>query len=159
MSKILMSKSLSLWLIKNTELTNEQIAGFVGLNEITIASYRVQKLNAVLYNPMQIGMLTAEEITRCENDENADLKIDSKFKLGKAKKTDKTIIGSAVLWLINEHSEITNYQIMSLLKCTTIFLDSIRDGTFKEYDKLIYQNPISLDLCSEKQLNAIISKI
>ncbi len=69
----LMPKGTAFWLKLNTTLSTEQIATFchMTLNEVELVSER----DCIAYNPISLGQLTAEVITKCEQNPSAKLKL------------------------------------------------------------------------------------
>ena len=69
----LMQKGTALWLKKNTKLTPDQIVEFC---RITITDFELLTDQTCRdFNPLSIGQLTHEEITRCEVNPDTRLKL------------------------------------------------------------------------------------
>ena len=77
MTTPLMPKATAVWLIDNTSLSFNQIADFCGMHELEIKGIADGDVAAGVkgINPIQIGQLTRDEITRCESNQNAKLQI------------------------------------------------------------------------------------
>ena len=77
MAQPLMPKATAVWLVENTTLTFEQIAAFCGMHELEIQAIADNEVAIGMngMDPVTNGQLTAEEIKRCEGDENAFLKM------------------------------------------------------------------------------------
>jgi len=73
----LMPKATAVWLIEKTRLTFTQIAEFCGLHELEVQGIADGDVASGMlgYDPIDNNQLTKEEITRCENDSNAQLKL------------------------------------------------------------------------------------
>ena len=77
MSLPLMPKATAVWLIDKTALTFEQIADFCGMHPLEIQAIAdgevAQGING--YDPVANKQITAEDITRCEANPAARLKL------------------------------------------------------------------------------------
>ena len=155
-----MPKGVALWLVKNTKLTNEQIANFTNLYDFMVYSYRLGEHDGiVMCNPIESKMLTVEDIEKCEKDPSLDLTVqEAGLKKKQKSKSDQIDIASSVLWLLSEYPNLNEKGIRKLTKCSKTLIDGIRNKTYRFYDKLIYQNPITLGICSEEDFNEIVSK-
>ena len=77
MAHPLMPKAKAVWLVDNTTLTFEQVAEFCGLHELEVQAIADDEVATSMQglDPIASGELTAEEITRCQADPMASLKI------------------------------------------------------------------------------------
>ena len=77
MSLPLMPKATAVWLIDKTALTFDQIADFCGMHPLEIQAIAdgevAQGING--YDPVANKQITVEDITRCEADPEARLKL------------------------------------------------------------------------------------
>ena len=64
---------------------------------------------------------------------------------------------SAILWLIKNCPEIADSQIRKLVGTTNPTIDSIRNGTHKDMASLWAKNPVTVGLCSDKDLEKAIN--
>ena len=73
----LLPKATAVWLVDNTTLTFTQIAAFTGMHDLEIAGVADGEVAIGIkgLDPVQKGQLTREEITRCETDPSARLKL------------------------------------------------------------------------------------
>ena len=73
----LMPKATAVWLVDNTSLTFEQIADFCGLHPLEIQAIADGEVASgiVGLDPVANGQVTRGEITRCEADPDARLKL------------------------------------------------------------------------------------
>lgn len=165
----LMPKATAVWLIDNTVLTFDQIADFCGLHVLEVQALadgdvgsRIQGSNPITYNE-----LTADEIKRCEADSNNSLKIKTND-LPKPKKRSKgpkyTPISKrgdkpdAIAFLLKNHPELTDAQIVKLVGTTKNTINSVRERTHANAQNIKPKDPVILGLCSQTELNAIVEK-
>jgi hypothetical protein len=119
-------------------------------------------------DPISSGQLTREEIKRAEEDpehrlELAESKIDIpevKTKPGPrytpvSRRQDRP---NAVLWLLRNHPELKDSQIMRLVGTTKPTIAAIRDRTHWNSSNLTPQDPVALGLCSQLDLDAEVKK-
>lgn len=158
--KILMNNGVALWLARNTKLSLEQIADFCHLHPLQVQNFRVNILveGVIESNPVDMSLLTLAEIKRCE--ENPSLKLETlstgqKIR-GNAKKEG---VLDAVLWLIKKYSLLENSVIAKLLKCSSVVVRSVRSQSCKDYENIVPKNPVSLGLCTQKELDECVIKL
>jgi uncharacterized protein len=171
MNAPLMPKATAVWLIENTTLTFDQIAGFCGLHPLEIqgiADGEVAK-GIVGIDPVTNGQLSVEEIKRCEQDEKLALRLSEdaikhliveqkSHKGGKytpvARRQDKP---EAVAWLLKNCPELLDSQITKLIGTTKATIDSIRNKTHWNAQNIKPKDPVLLGLCSQTELDKIYS--
>ena len=70
-----MPKATAVWLVDNTMLTFKQIAEFVGLHELEVQAIADGDVAVGMQglDPVKAGAISAEELKRCEGDENTVL--------------------------------------------------------------------------------------
>lgn len=164
----LMPRATAIWLLENTKLTFEQIADFCDLHELEvkgIADGDVAR-SILPVSPIANNQLTREEITRCEKDPNARLKMIESMaqtiitertkKKGNyvpiARRQDKP---SAILWLLKNFPEMSIRQIAKLVSSTKGTIEAIRDKTYWNSANIRPKDPVLLGLCSQSELNDI----
>ena len=164
----LMPKQVAVWLIENTMLTFDQIADFCHLHSLEVQTLADEEgLRIAGQNPMNTGELTKEEITRCEGDANARLKI-SKSDLPEplmrskgprytpvSKRGDKP---DAIAWLLKHHPELADSQIVKLIGTTKNTIKNIRNKTHANMINIKPRSPIELGLCRYDELDAAVTK-
>jgi hypothetical protein len=64
---------------------------------------------------------------------------------------------AAILWLVKNHPQLTNSQIIKLVRSTKPTVLSIREKTHKNLNQIQPQNPVTLGLCSEADLNQAVA--
>ena len=164
----LMPKATAVWLVENTALTFQQIADFCGMHLLEIQAIADGDVsgNIMGISPIDNGQLTIEEIKRCEADRKARLEAapmerNVKLRNAKAKKVlspsqrgDKP---AAILWVIKNCPDLKDTQICKLIGTTKPTIEAIRNGTHKDSTILRPKNPVTIGLCTEKDLdNALI---
>ena len=73
----LMRKATAVWLLENTTLTFRQIANFCGLHELEISGIADGEVAGGIrgIDPIINSQLTADEIKKCEANEDLDLQL------------------------------------------------------------------------------------
>jgi uncharacterized protein len=168
--KLLMPKATAVWLVENTSLTFEQIAQLCGLHVLEVKGIAdgdvAQGIKGM--DPISTGQLTREEIARGEEDHDyhlriAEAKIDIpevKTKKGPrytpvSRRQDRP---NAVLWLLRSHPELKDSQIMRLVGTTKPTIAAIRERTHWNSPNLQPQDPVTLGLCSQIDLDNEVRK-
>ncbi len=170
MSRLLMPKATAVWLVENTTLTFTQIAKFCELHELEVKGIADGDVaSGVLgLNPVQAGQLTDEEIKRCEADSAASLQM-VKRDLPEVKvrakgprytpMTKRTEKPNAIAWLIKTYPAMSDAAIGRLLATTKDTIKGIRDRTHWNIANIKPENPVLMGLCSQRDLDAELSKI
>jgi len=114
-------------------------------------------------DPISNGQLTREEIERGEHDPNYRLRLqETKVVLppqSKRKGPRYTPVSrrherpSAILWLVRNHPELKDAQIMRLVGTTKTTIASVRDRTHWNASTLTPIDPVTLGLCSQIELD------
>jgi uncharacterized protein len=168
--KPLMPKATAVWLVENTSLSFDQIAEFCGLHVLEVKGIAdgdvAQGIKGM--DPISNGQLTREEIKAAEEDHDhrlrlADTKVDIpevKTKPGPrytpvSRRQDRP---NAVVWLLRNHAELKDSQIMRLVGTTKPTIASIRDRTHWNSNNLVPQDPVTLGLCSQTDLDSEVRK-
>lgn len=163
----LMPKATAVWLVENTTLTFEQIAGFTGMHELEIQAIADGEVavGIVGVNPVANGQLTADEIARCEKDAKAKLKpnkTDIPVPRTRSKGARYTPVSKrqdrpdAVMWLVRHHPELNDAQVARLIGTTKSTIASVRDRTHWNAANIKPQNPVTLGLCTEADLEKFV---
>ena len=157
-------------LLDNTTLTFRQIATFCGLHELEVSGIADGEVASGIrgIDPIINSQLTAEEIKRCEADEQLDLQLfknpaavgEKKSRGPKytplSKRQDKP---AAIAWLVKFHPEITDGQISKLIGTTKNTIKAIRERTHWNINNLTPTDPVILGLCKQIELQKILDKI
>jgi len=169
MSNPLMPKATAAWLIDNTMLTFKQIAEFSALHPLEVQALADDEVNLGIMNvnPLTNGELTKEEISRCEGNSNARLKM-SKTDLPKPKARSKgprytPVVKraekpNAVLFLIKKYPDLADVQVARLVGSTKPTVDSIRHRTHSNMSMLKPVDPVLIGLCTFDELQKAIEK-
>ena len=167
----LMPKATAVWLVDNTALSFEQIAAFCNLHPLEVRSIAdgdaAQGIKGA--DPIQANQITREEIEAGEKDPNHKLKLAvPKVSLPEAPITGKggryTPVSrrqdrpNAILWLVRNHPELKDAQIMRLVGTTKSTLQAIRDRTHWNSASLHPLDPVTLGLCSQIQLDFEVAR-
>ena len=161
----LMPKATAVWLVDNTALTFDQVADFTKMHPLEVRAIAdgdaAQGIKGM--DPISTGQLTRDEIERGEKDPNYRLKLgESKVTLppqAKKKGPRYTPVSrrherpSAILWLVRNHSELKDAQIMRLVGTTKTTIASVRDRTHWNASTLTPMDPVTLGLCSQIELD------
>ena len=161
----LMPKATAVWLVENTSLTFDQIAEFCRLHPLEVKGIADGEVATGIkgYDPISTGQLTREEIAAAEQDPNRRLRLAvSKMRTPEFKKprgarytplSRRQDRPNAVLWLLRNHPELKDAQIMRLVGTTKHTLQSIRDRTHWNSANLQPMDPVTLGLCSQIDLD------
>lgn len=167
MTAPLMPRATAVWLVENTTLTFRQIAEFCELHELEIQAIADGDVsgNIMGISPLDNGQLVIEEIKRCEADPKTRLEAcyierNVKLKNAKAKKilspAQRSDKPAAISWVVKNCPELKDAQICKLIGTTKPTIDSIRSGTHRDMANIRPKNPVTIGLCTEKDLeNAI----
>ena len=167
----LMPKATAVWLVENTALSFDQIAEFCGLHPLEVKGIADGEVAQGIkgMDPVTNGQLTREEIAKAEKDSSHKLQLAvSKVQLPPLPQTRKgpryTPVSrrhdrpNAVLWLLRNHAELKDSQIMRLVGTTKPTIAQIRDRTHWNSAQLTPQDPVTLGLCSQIDLDAEVKK-
>jgi len=163
----LMPKATAVWLIEKTALTFTQIADFCGMHPLEVQAIADGEVaqGIVGYDPVANNQLTAAEITRCEADADARLKLlATALPLPKrskgarytpvAKRNDRP---DAIAFLLRTYPQLTEAQVGKLLGTTKDTIQKVRDRTHWNSPNIKPRDPVILGLCSQTDLNAAVS--
>jgi hypothetical protein len=164
MTELLMPKATAVWLVENTALTFKQIADFCGLHELEIQAIADDEADRGIkgMDPMQTGQLSREDIEAAEADPKKKLKLNApkvplpaKRKKGPrytpvSRRQDRP---NAILWLVRNHPELKDAQVIRLVGTTKTTIAAIRDRTHWNAANLTPIDPVALGLCSQLELD------
>ena len=163
----LMPKATAVWLVENTSLTFEQIADFCGMHTLEIQAIADGDVafNIMGFNPIANGQLTQDEIIRCEQDSKSSLTLSVNPEIERLLNKGSRYVSHAkrgdrpdgIAWIVKNHPEISDTQIVKLLRTTKATITSIREKTHKNIHNIHPKNPVTLGLCSESDLNKAIA--
>ena len=166
----LMPKATAVWLVDNTSLTFDQIAEFCGLHVLEVKGIAdgdvAQGIKGM--DPISSGQLTRNELDKAASDPEYRLQMAAaKVKIPeiKTKKSSKYMPvtlrqerPNAILWLIRNHEELKDAQIIRLVGTTKPTIQSIRDRTHHNIANLVPTDPVTLGLCTQVDLDREVKK-
>ena len=163
----LMPKATAVWLVENTSLSFEQIAGFTGMHELEVQAIADGEVAAgiVGVNPITNGQLTQQDLDQAQEDPRARLKLnktDIPLPKARSKGARYTPVSKrqdrpdAISWLLKHHPELTDAQISRLIGTTKPTILSVRDRSHWNAPNIKPQNPVTLGLCTEPELEKAV---
>lgn len=163
----LMPHATATWLIDNTGLSFEQIAEFCGLHILEVQAM-ADDLAGSKYtgrDPLHAGELTQDEIARGEQDSEYRLKIQrAPIAVSRTKGPRYTPVSKrqdkpdGIAWLIRNHPEVSDAQISKLIGTTRNTIGAIRDRSHWNIQNITPKDPVTLGLCSQRELDAVVAK-
>src|SRR3569833_1411494 len=170
----LMPTATAVWLVEGAALSFDQVAEFSKLHPLEVKAIAdgdaAQGIKGL--DPIQTGQLTREEIDKGVADPEHKLllskpKVDvpsAKPVAGKKKGPRYTPVSrrqdrpNAILWLLRNHPELKDAQIMRLVGTTKTTIASIRERTHWNAQGLQPLDPVTLGLCSQLDLDLEVSR-
>jgi uncharacterized protein len=166
----LMPKATAVWLVENTALSFDQIAQFCNLHPLEVKAIAdgdaAQGIKGL--DPILTGQLTREEIADAEAHPDHRLHIaDPKVRLPDAKQkkgprytpvSRRQDRPNAILWLVRNHPELKDSQIMRLVGTTKSTIQAIRERTHWNSANLTPLDPVTLGLCSQIDLDLEVQR-
>jgi hypothetical protein len=161
----LMPKATAVWLVENTSLSFDQIAQFCSLHPLEVKAIAdgdaAQGIKGL--DPILTGQLTRDQIEQAEADPKLKLALsDPKVRLPEAKRkkgprytpvSRRQDRPNAILWLVRNHPELKDSQIMRLVGTTKSTIQAIRERTHWNAPNLQPMDPVTLGLCSQIDLD------
>src|ERR1043166_9770590 len=150
----LMPKATAVWLVENTALSFDQIADFCKLHPLEVKAIAdgdaAQGIKGL--DPVSTGQLSREEIEKAEADHDVRLHVaDPKVRLPEAKKkkgprytpvSRRQDRPNAILWLVRNHPELKDAQIMRLVGTTKSTIEAIKNRTHWNANNLQPMDPV-----------------
>ena len=116
-------------------------------------------------DPIRAGELTQSEIDKGQVDANYDLQITriaetvTRTKGPRytpvSKRQDKP---DGIAWILRNHPEVSDGQIGKLIGTTRTTIQAIRERTHWNILEIVPKDPVTLGLCSQRELDAVIAK-
>lgn len=163
----LMPHATASWLVDNTGLGFDQIADFCGLHILEVQAM-ADDLAGAKYtgrDPVYSGELTHAEIEKGQADPSYRLKmhkapVDVSRTKGPrytpvSKRQDKP---DGIAWLLRNHPELSDAQIGRLIGTTRNTINAIRERSHWNIQNIQAKDPVTLGLCSQRELNAAVAK-
>lgn len=167
MAQPLMPHATAAWLVDNSALTFQQIADFCGLHILEVQAIADDTAGTKLTgrDPVRAHELTMEEIERGQADPDYVLQMSAgpdhvrRTKGPRytpvSKRQDKP---DGIAWLIRNHPEISDAAIGKLIGTTRTTIEAIRDRSHWNIANIVPKDPVTLGLCSQRELDALVAK-
>jgi len=163
----LMPHATASWLVDNTALSFEQIAEFCGLHILEVQAM-ADDLASSKYtgrDPVRAGELTMDEIERGQADANYALQMQkAPVTVNRTKGPRYTPVSKrqdkpdGIAWILRHHPEISDAQISKLIGTTRNTITAIRERTHWNTQNILPKDPVTLGLCSQRELDAVVAK-
>ena len=162
----LMPKATAVWLIDKTALTFTQIADFCGMHPLEVQAIADGEVaqGIVGYDPVANSQVTQDEISRCEKDPAARLKlipagnpINKRSKGARytpvAKRNDRP---DAIAYVLRTYPHVSEAQVIKLLGTTKDTIQKVRERSHWNSANIKPRDPVTLGLCTQADLNAMV---
>jgi len=166
-TKPLMPHATASWLVDNTALSFEQIAEFCGLHILEVQAM-ADDLASSKYtgrDPIHSGELTHDEIARGQADTNYVLQMQkAPVQVSRTKGPRYTPVSKrqdkpdGIAWILRNHPEISDAQISKLIGTTRNTITALRDRSHWNISNIQPKDPVTLGLCSQRELDAVVAK-
>jgi hypothetical protein len=163
----LMPHATASWLVDNTALTFEQIAEFCGLHILEVQAM-ADDLAGAKYtgrDPVHSGELTQSEIERGQASPDYRLKMQkAPISVSRTKGPRYTPVSKrqdkpdGIAWILRNHPEISDAQVGKLIGTTRNTIAAIRDRSHWNISNINPKDPVTLGLCSQRELDALVAK-
>ena len=166
---LLMPKATAVWLVDNTALSFDQIADFCKLHPLEVKAIAdgeaAQGIKGL--DPILTGQLTRDEIDKGVDNPDYRLKLqERKVRVPESRRRGPRYTPvsrrqdrpNAILWLLRNHDELKDAQIMRLVGTTKPTIQAIRDRTHWNSANLTPLDPVTLGLCSQIDLDFEVKK-
>lgn len=161
-----MPKATAVWLVENTSLSFEQIAEFCKLHPLEVKGIADGEVASGIkgLDPIITGQLTREEVDLAQRTPAHKLRMaERKVKVPEMRATRRgpryTPVSrrqdrpNAILWLVRNHPELKDAQIMRLVGTTKNTIQQVRERTHWNTANLSPMDPVTLGLCSQIDLD------
>ena len=166
----LMPKATAVWLVENTALSFDQIADLCKLHPLEVKAIAdgdsAQGIKGL--DPVSTGQLSREEIAKAEANSDYRLHLqESKVRLPEPKRkkgprytpvSRRQDRPNAILWLVRNHPELKDAQIMRLVGTTKTTIQAIRERTHWNSATLTPMDPVTLGLCTQIDLDFEVAR-
>ena len=163
----LMPHATATWLVDNTGLSFGQIAKFCGIHVLEVQAM-ADDLAGSKYtgrDPVHAGELTLAEIEKGQADSEYALTMQrAPAAVNRTKGPRYTPVSKrqdkpdGIAWLIRNHPEVTDAQISRLIGTTRNTITAIRDRSHWNIQNIQPKDPVTLGLCSQRELDGIVAK-
>jgi hypothetical protein len=155
------------WLVDNTSLSFEQIAEFCGLHILEVQAIADDTAATKLTgrDPVRAHEVTQDEIEKAQADPDYRMQMTrgpEQVRRTKgprytpvSKRQDKP---DGIAWIIRNHPEISDGAISNIIGTTRTTIAAIRDRSHWNIANIVPKDPVTLGLCSQRELDAIVAK-
>ena len=164
----LMPKATAVWLVENTALTFDQIAEFCSLHPLEVKGIAdgdvAQGIRGM--DPIMSGELTRVELEAAEQNSEHTLKLNQTIvelpETTTKKQKKYTPLSrrqdrpAAIAWLVRNHSELKDSEVIRLVGTTKSTIESIRNRTHWNIGNIQPQDLVVLGLCSQIELDKLV---
>lgn len=162
----LMPHATAAWLVENTALTFAQIADFCGLHALEVQAIADETAAArhIPRDPVRAGDLSQAELDWGLSDPTHRLVLQKGPEQQRrtkgprytpvSKRQDKP---DGIAWIVKNHPEITDAQISRIIGTTKTTISAIRDKTHWNIQNITPKDPVTLGLCSQRELDALVA--
>jgi hypothetical protein len=166
-SQPLMPHATASWLVDNSALSFDQIAEFCGLHilEVQAIADDTASIKYTGRDPVRAHEITMDEIHKGESNPDYRLKMlkgPEPVRRTKgprytpvSKRQDKP---DGIAWILRHHPEISDGAIGKLIGTTRTTIAAIRDRTHWNISNITPKDPVTLGLCSQRELDALVTK-
>ncbi len=163
----LMPHATASWLVDNTALTFDQIADFCGLHILEVQAM-ADDMAGQKYtgrDPVRAGELTHAEIEKAQDDSSYRMKMHkAPVQMQRTKGPRYTPVSKrqdkpdGIAWILRNHPEISDAQISKMIGTTRNTIAAIRDRSHWNIQNINPKDPVTLGLCSQRELDAAVAK-
>lgn len=163
----LMPHATASWLVDNTALTFEQIAEFCGLHILEVQAM-ADDLAGQKYtgrDPIHSGELNQAEIDKGQANSEYKLKMQrAPLAVSRTKGPRYTPVSKrqdkpdGIAWILRNHPEVSDAQIGKLIGTTRTTIAAIRDRSHWNIGNINPKDPVTLGLCSQRELDSLVAK-
>jgi len=166
-SQPLMPHATASWLVDNTALSFQQIAEFCGLHILEVQAIADDTAGTKLTgrDPVRAHELTMDEIEKGQANPAYKLQMSKGPEQARrtkgprytpvSKRQDKP---DGIAWIIRNHAEVSDGAIGKLIGTTRTTIAAIRDRTHWNIANITPKDPVTLGLCSQRELDAVVAK-
>ena len=162
-----MPHATACWLIENTALSFPQIAEFCGLHMLEVQAI-ADDTTSIKYSPrdpVRARELMVDEIRKGEANPDYALKMVKGAEPARrtkgprytpvSKRQDKP---DGIAWILRNHPEMSDGAVGRLIGTTRTTIAAIRDRSHWNIANIVPKDPVTLGLCSQRELDAEVAK-
>ena len=163
----LMPHATATWLVDHTGLSFEQIAEFCQIHILEVQAMADDMAGSKYTgrDPVHVGELTQEEIEKGQADPSYRLQMQkAPVEVTRTKGPRYTPVSKrqdkpdGIAWILRNHPEVSDAQIGKLIGTTRNTINAIRDRSHWNIQNIQPKDPVTLGLCSQRELDAAVAK-